>query len=121
MFFFAILLIAYLDGANCFAPISKHNGAGAPKISGSTTMRASDPESASTGTAADGPSAAKKSLGEKMKDWESTDEEIAEKSLGGLYVGRKTDGFENGLALAVSVVTVSGVLFAVVSNIVGQN
>jgi len=117
-----IFLISCLDVAQSFAFISSSNGASAFKVSGSIAMRASDSESASTSSpTTNEPSAVKKSLEEKMKDWESTDEEIKEKSLGGLYVGRKTDGFENGLVLAFSVIAGSGVLFAVFSNIVGQN
>lgn len=62
-------------------------------------------------------SATKKSLEEKMKDWESTEEEIKEKSLGGLYVGRKSDGFDIGIALAFPVIVL---IFAVFPFIMGQ-
>jgi len=76
-------------------------------------MHANEVESASTDD-----SATKKSLEEKMKDWESTEEEIKEKSLGGLYVGRKSDGLDIGIALAFPVVIL---VFAVIPFIMGQN
>ena len=76
-------------------------------------MHANEVESASTND-----SATKKSLEEKMKDWESTEEELKEKSLGGLYMGRKSDEFDIGIALAFPVIIL---IFVVFPFIVGQN
>lgn len=81
-------------------------------------------ESSPSAKSADGSSltaTTKKSLEEKMKDWESTEEEINEKSLGGLYVGRKTGAFENGIVLAVSTIGGASIIFAVISFFTGQN
>lgn len=55
---------------------------------------------------------AKKSLEEKMKDWEATDEEMRNASLGGVVPGR-SDGFDIGLMIAFPFIVGSALLFAV--------
>lgn len=56
--------------------------------------------------------ASKKSLEDKMKDWEASDEEIKAASLGGVVPGR-TDGFDIGLFIAFPFIVGSALLFAV--------
>ena len=54
----------------------------------------------------------KKSLEDKMKDWEASDEEIKNASLGGVVPGR-TDGFDIGLFLAFPFIVGSALFFAI--------
>lgn len=110
-----LLLISYFEVSNGFSVTPRSNGVKTVTL---TVMRAIQDESENTN---DTNTATKKSLEEKMKDWESTEEEIREKSLGGLYVGRKTDGFDAGIVVALSVVVGAGALFAVYSGVAGHN
>jgi hypothetical protein len=54
----------------------------------------------------------KKSLEDKMKEWEATDEEMKAASLGGM-VPAKNDGFDLGLLIAFPFIVGSALLFAV--------
>lgn len=65
-----------------------------------------------TETASSEESATKKSLEEKMKEWEASDEEIKAASLGGITPG-KADGFDIGLFLAFPFIVGSALFFAV--------
>ena len=56
--------------------------------------------------------AAKKSLEDKMKDWEASEEELKNASLGGVVPGR-TDGFDIGLFIAFPFIVGSALLFAI--------
>jgi len=54
----------------------------------------------------------KKSLEEKMKGWEASEEEVKAASLGGMVPG-KSDGFDIGLAIAFPIIVGTSLLFAV--------
>lgn len=61
---------------------------------------------------------AKLSLEEKMKQWDATEEELKEASLGGLYVGKKKDGggidgFDVGLWIMFPLMVGGSLLFAI--------
>ncbi len=56
--------------------------------------------------------ATKKSLEDKMKEWEASEEEIKAASLGGVTPGR-ADGFDIGLFLAFPFIVGSALFFAV--------
>ena len=79
----------------------------------STRLYASevDDETAATSTEASS-EVTKKSLEDKMKDWEASDEEIKAASLGGIVPGR-TDGFDIGLFLAFPFIVGSALFFAI--------
>uniref|UniRef100_A0A7S0C3E8 Uncharacterized protein n=1 Tax=Proboscia inermis TaxID=420281 RepID=A0A7S0C3E8_9STRA len=115
--FLVIFLISCFDVSHSFTLISRSNGASAFRVSGSTEIHARE-NKASTST---DESAPKKSLEAKMKEWESTQDEIKEKSLGGLYVGRKTNDLENGIVTAFSIIIGASLVFAAFSFIIRHN
>jgi hypothetical protein len=54
---------------------------------------------------------AKKTLEEKMKSWEATEEEVKAATLGGVVPGR-SDAFDVGLYIAFPIMVVTGLFFA---------
>ena len=65
-------------------------------------------------TAVDG-SDVKMSLEEKMKNWEASEEEIKQASLGGMTpgAGGKTDSFDIGLYIAFPIIVITSLAFAI--------
>ncbi len=61
----------------------------------------------------------KKSLEEKMKSWEATEEEVRAATLGGVVPGR-TDAFDIGLYIAFPLMVLSGLAFALFPFIMGS-
>ena len=72
-------------------------------------LQATDGE---TETVSDDVEVPKKSLEDKMKGWEASEEEIKAASLGGMVPG-KSDGFDIGLAIAFPIIVGTSLLFAV--------
>lgn len=72
----------------------------------------------------DAESPKKPTLEEKMKSWESTEEEIKAASLGGLVPsgnrGGRTDAFDIGLYIAFPLMVLSGLAFALFPLIMGN-
>jgi hypothetical protein len=64
-------------------------------------------------------SATTKSLEEKMKGWEATDEEIRAATLGGV-VPQRSDAFDLGLYIAFPIMVATGLLFAFFPLIMGS-
>ena len=54
----------------------------------------------------------KRTLEEKMKSWDASEEEVRAASLGGMVPG-KSDGFDIGLAIAFPIIVGTSLLFAV--------
>eukprot|EP00560_Eucampia_antarctica_P008904 CAMPEP_0197822978 /NCGR_PEP_ID=MMETSP1437-20131217/293_1 /TAXON_ID=49252 ORGANISM="Eucampia antarctica, Strain CCMP1452" /NCGR_SAMPLE_ID=MMETSP1437 /ASSEMBLY_ACC=CAM_ASM_001096 /LENGTH=140 /DNA_ID=CAMNT_0043421895 /DNA_START=47 /DNA_END=469 /DNA_ORIENTATION=+ len=55
----------------------------------------------------------KRSLDEKLKSWEATEEEIKAASLGGLTPKSGVDGFDIGLYIAFPIMIATGLLFGI--------
>mmetsp|Transcript_8755 Transcript_8755/g.11024 ORF Transcript_8755/g.11024 Transcript_8755/m.11024 type:complete len:153 (+) Transcript_8755:212-670(+) len=85
------------------------------QLTSSTKLFANEVDDELLETAERGSETAKKSLEEKMKDWEASEEEMKNASLGGLVPssGERTDGFDIGLLLAFPFIVGSALLFAV--------
>jgi len=85
------------------------NSINVEKMPSSIILNSSEGDDNTSETAND---VVKKSLEEKMKDWEATDEEMRNASLGGVVPGR-SDGFDIGLMIAFPFIVGSALLFAV--------
>mmetsp|Transcript_2335 Transcript_2335/g.2826 ORF Transcript_2335/g.2826 Transcript_2335/m.2826 type:complete len:138 (-) Transcript_2335:132-545(-) len=114
--FFILICTAVLSLSHGFSP----NNAGVLKNSLRTAdikivpskLYASDLEKETTDEVSSASEVTKKSLEDKMKEWEASDEEIKNASLGGITPGR-SDGFDIGLLLAFPFIVGSALFFAI--------
>ncbi len=66
-----------------------------------------------TGDTTSASEVSKKSLEDKMKEWEASEEEMKAASLGGVVPSGRSDGFDIGLFLAFPFIVGSALFFAI--------
>ena len=110
------ILFSAIHSINGFSVNSQH---GSPIVSRESRMMkssfplfATEDATVTDEEAGEAKETTKKSLEDKMKEWEASEEEMKNASLGGMVPGR-SDGFDIGLFLAFPFIVGSALLFAI--------
>ena len=118
-----LILVFWFSACSGFVVVPQQRGlltiasASTHRMPHCTTLRAAnDGESSSEDQVV---SSSKKSLEEKMKAWEATEEEVKAATLGGMVPGR-SDAFDVGLYIAFPLMVLSGLAFAAFPLIMGN-
>jgi hypothetical protein len=117
---FILMAVTMLLTCNAFSPLLNPRHAARFQVSLATRQQINIILSQSSeDNEEEGKADTKKSLEEKMRGWEATDEEKKAATLGGIIPRERTDAFDVGLYIAFPIMVAGGLLVAFFPLLIG--